>query len=51
MLIPSGKARVVGSIKGKEDQGFPGTPEVDHPLQGVGVPIGEVINVPNIPPY
>ena len=46
MLIPSRQAGVVGSIKDKEDQGFPGIPQVDHPLQGVGGLIREAIEVP-----
>ena len=51
MLILSGQVEVVGSGKDKGDQGFPGIPQVDHPLQRVGVPIREVTKFPNNPPY
>ena len=51
MLILSGQAKVVGGIEDKEDEGFPGIPQVGHALQGMGVLTGEAIEVPNTPLY
>ena len=50
MLILSVLAKVGGGAEGKEGHSFLHTPLVVHPLLGVGVPIGEVIKVPNIQP-
>ena len=48
MLILGVLVEAVGGVKDKEDQGFPGTPLVDHPLLGLGVLIKEVIRAPCI---
>ena len=51
MPVLSRQAEVEGGGKDRGKQGFPGIPEVDHPLQGVRVPTEEVTEVPDVPPY
>ena len=50
MLILSILAKVGGGTEGKEGHSFLETSLVVHPLQVVGILIGEAIEVPNIQP-
>ena len=48
MLILSVQVKVVDGAEGKEGHSFLETLLVVHPLLGVGVPIGIVIDIPDI---
>ena len=50
MLIVSILVKVIGSTEDKEDHSFLETLLVVHPLVGVGVPVGEVTDVPSSQP-